>query len=411
MEREGFTIAVADRRRDDVARAHGGEDRARVSAGPVVCVTDASRAVGVARNCVATNARDVRRRSARRDTRRIARARARQDGAAALAAIAEARHTAMRPTGRSNVPTRAAFSGAGVFCRTTAGRNRAVHRLVAVLQDVGTGRPKSENPQTIQSWARPRASGSPTRRRCCDRIIEGSGCQREWRVRLFSARSDRRRHRDVRRRESRTSRSETLHHNLRQQTKKPPARSNSLLADFIAPGRASATASVAFAVNAGTGATKKWRKFEAQTTTTTRSCSRRSPTGLAEAFAELHERVRKEFWGYAREEANRCHRELIAENYRGIRPAPGLSRVPGPHREGHAVHAARVRSARACRSPSISRCCRPPRSPGATSRIPTARYFGVGKIGRDQVEDYARRKGVPVAEAERWLAGALGVRA
>jgi 5-methyltetrahydrofolate--homocysteine methyltransferase len=127
---------------------------------------------------------------------------------------------------------------------------------------------------------------------------------------------------------------------------------------------------------------------------------------LAEAFAErMHQRVRKEFWGYAADETF-ANRELIEEKYRGIRPAPGY-----PAQPDHTEKATVFRLLEAERIgvnltesyamwPGASVC-------GLYFAHPQSAYFGVGKIERDQVEDYARRKGWSVGECERWLAPIL----
>ena len=127
---------------------------------------------------------------------------------------------------------------------------------------------------------------------------------------------------------------------------------------------------------------------------------------LAEAFAErLHQRVRREFWGYAADEALVAS-DLIAEKYRGIRPAPGY-----PAQPDHTEKATLFRlldgeriGVRLTESfamwPGASVC-------GLYFSHPGSHYFGVGKIERDQVEDYARRKGWTMAEAEKWLAPIL----
>ena len=127
---------------------------------------------------------------------------------------------------------------------------------------------------------------------------------------------------------------------------------------------------------------------------------------LAEAFAErLHQRVRKEFWGYAPEEGL-SNADLIAEKYRGIRPAPGYPAQPD-HTEkgtlfkllgGERIGVTLTESY--AMWPGASVC-------GLYFSHPESHYFGVGKIERDQVEDYAARKGWSVAEAERWLAPIL----
>jgi len=128
---------------------------------------------------------------------------------------------------------------------------------------------------------------------------------------------------------------------------------------------------------------------------------------LAEAFAErLHQRVRKEFWAYAAEETASAA-DLIAENYRGIRPAPGYPAQPD-HSEKATMFALLDPNGRTGISLTESFAMWPPASVcGLYFSHPESHYFGVGKIERDQVADYAARKGWSVAEAEKWLAPVL----
>jgi 5-methyltetrahydrofolate--homocysteine methyltransferase len=129
---------------------------------------------------------------------------------------------------------------------------------------------------------------------------------------------------------------------------------------------------------------------------------------LAEALAErMHERVRRELWGYAPEESL-GNDALIDEAYRGIRPAPGYPACPD-HTEKRTLFALLDAEARAGVELTESCAMLPAASvSGWYFAHPAARYFGVGRIGRDQVADYARRKGWSLGEAERWLAPSLG---
>ena len=115
---------------------------------------------------------------------------------------------------------------------------------------------------------------------------------------------------------------------------------------------------------------------------------------LAEAFAErLHERVRREFWGYAADEHS-TNDELIREEYRGIRPAPGYPACPDHTEKAHALRAARRARATPASTLTESFAMLPAAAvSGFYFAHPEARYFGVGKIERDQVDDYARRRG------------------
>jgi 5-methyltetrahydrofolate--homocysteine methyltransferase len=129
---------------------------------------------------------------------------------------------------------------------------------------------------------------------------------------------------------------------------------------------------------------------------------------LAEAFAErLHERVRREFWGYARDESL-DNADLIREAYQGIRPAPGYPACPD-HTEKRTLFDL-LQVERSAGIALTESCAMLPAAAvsGYYFWHPAARYFGVGRIGRDQVEDYARRKGMPVEDVERWLSPNLG---
>ena len=125
---------------------------------------------------------------------------------------------------------------------------------------------------------------------------------------------------------------------------------------------------------------------------------------LAEALAErMHERVRKEFWGYAADERF-SNDELIAESYRGIRPAPGYPASPD-HTTKRALFDLLQAEKNAKIDLTDSYAMLPTAAvSGFYFSHPTAAYFGIGKIERDQVEDYAKRKGMTLSEAERWLA-------
>ncbi len=196
-------------------------------------------------------------------------------------------------------------------------------------------------------------------------------------------------------------------HNLRQQNHKPTGRANLCLADFVAPKAAGVADWIgAFAVSAG-GFERRVAAFEAAHDDYAAIMLKVLADRLAEAFAErLHERVRREFWGYAPEE-QLSKAELIAEAYRGIRPAPGYPACPDHTPKGplfRLLDAGRNAGMQLTESfamlPASSVC-------GFYLSHPQSSYFAVGKIGRDQLEDYARRSGMSVQEAEKWLAANL----
>jgi 5-methyltetrahydrofolate--homocysteine methyltransferase len=197
-------------------------------------------------------------------------------------------------------------------------------------------------------------------------------------------------------------------HNLRQQNVKPTGRPNLSLADFLAPkGSGIADYVGAFAVTTGIGIEKKLEEFERQHDDYSAIMLKALADRLAEAFTELlHRRVRREFWGYAADE-DLDNDALIAERYRGIRPAPGYPACPDHSEKGPLFEL--LKAERIGMRLTESYAMYPAASvSGFYLSHPGAQYFAVGRIGRDQLEDYARRKGMPVAEAERWLAPNLG---
>ncbi|MBV9571388.1 MAG: methionine synthase [Alphaproteobacteria bacterium] len=195
-------------------------------------------------------------------------------------------------------------------------------------------------------------------------------------------------------------------HTIRQQMKRESDRPNLALADFIAP-RGVPDYVGGFAVTAGLGEEKHIRRFEAAKDDYSAILLRALADRLAEGFAErLHERVRRELWAYAPEE-NFTPEDLIRERYRGIRPAPGYPAQPD-HTEKGTLFALLDAQKRAGIRLTESFAMWPGSSvSGLYFSHPQARYFGTGKIERDQAEDYARRKGWNIAEAERWLSPIL----
>ena len=195
---------------------------------------------------------------------------------------------------------------------------------------------------------------------------------------------------------------------LRQQAEKPPGRPDLCLADYIAP-KASGVGDWigAFAVTAGHGLEALVQDFEARHDDYNAILAKALADRLAEAFAEaLHQRVRRELWGYAASEAL-ANEELIAETYRGIRPAPGYPACPD-HTEKRTLFDLLDVPARAGIHLTESCAMWPAASvSGWYFAAESAHYFGVGRIGKDQAADYARRKGMTLKETERWLGANL----
>ena len=199
------------------------------------------------------------------------------------------------------------------------------------------------------------------------------------------------------------------YHALRQQTEKPAGKPNLCLADFIAPRDSGVKDYIgAFAVTAGIGIDARVIEYEKHHDDYSAIMLKALADRLAEAFAELlHERVRKEFWGYARDEAL-SNNELIEEKYCGIRPAPGYPACP-EHSEKGPMFELLSAPENAGITLTESFAMLPTAAvSGFYFAHPGASYFAVGKIEKDQVEDYARRKGWDIQTAERWLAPNLG---
>ncbi|MEN3353359.1 MAG: 5-methyltetrahydrofolate--homocysteine methyltransferase [Betaproteobacteria bacterium] len=197
-------------------------------------------------------------------------------------------------------------------------------------------------------------------------------------------------------------------HNLRQQTEKPSGNANLCLADFVAPKESSVPDYIgAFAVTAGLGIEKRLAVFEKQHDDYASIMLKALADRLAEAFTELlHARVRKEFWAYAKDERLSAD-ELIAEKYRGIRPAPGYPACPDHTEKGALFRLLQAERAGIVLTESYA--MQPASSvSGFYFSHPESRYFAVGKTGRDQIIEYARRKNMQMSEIERWLAPVLG---
>jgi 5-methyltetrahydrofolate--homocysteine methyltransferase len=210
------------------------------------------------------------------------------------------------------------------------------------------------------------------------------------------------------------SRTQTLSvlHNLRMQMERNGQQPNFCLGDFVAPvesGKADWMG--VFAVSTGFGIESHLKAFREKHDDYSAIMLEALCDRLAEALAErMHERVRKEFWGYAADETL-DNNAMIAEKYQGIRPAPGYPACPD-HTEKGTLWTLLDVEANTGMVITESFAMYPAASvSGWYFSHPDSRYFGIGRIARDQVEDYAKRKGMTLAEAERWLAPVLGYEA
>ena len=208
--------------------------------------------------------------------------------------------------------------------------------------------------------------------------------------------------------ESRKNVRTRLHH-LRQQRRKRADLHNDCLADFVAPRDIGVADYIGgFAVTAGIGLDTHVARFEAQHDDYSAIILKALADRLAEAFAErLHEQVRTEHWGYAAHE-QLDNRELTAEKYRGIRPAPGYPACPDHTEKSTLWELLDAEKNTGIQLTETFAMLPAAAVSGWYFSHPKSRYFAVGKIDRDQVKDYAVRKGWTVAEAERWLSPNLG---
>jgi 5-methyltetrahydrofolate--homocysteine methyltransferase len=202
-------------------------------------------------------------------------------------------------------------------------------------------------------------------------------------------------------------------HSIRQQTKKPAGQHNIALADFISP-KAVTSGGVekndyigSFALTTGIGIDEHVKRFEADHDDYSAIMIKALADRLAEAFAELmHKKVRKEFWGYAKNETL-SNSDLIKEEYAGIRPAPGYPAQPD-HTEKLTIWKLLDVEKNTGITLTDSLAMVPTAAvSGLYFSHPQSHYFGIGKINKEQVEDYAKRKGMAVADAERWLGSVL----
>ncbi|HLC83005.1 MAG TPA: vitamin B12 dependent-methionine synthase activation domain-containing protein, partial [Bacteroidia bacterium] len=201
--------------------------------------------------------------------------------------------------------------------------------------------------------------------------------------------------------ENESGKLKTTFHTLRQQTKKPAGQYNVALSDFVNPNGNDYVGS--FALTTGLGIDEHVARFEKDHDDYSAIMLKALADRLAEAFAELmHKKVRKEFWGYAKEE-NLQNEELIKEEYEGIRPAPGYPAQPD-HTEKPIIwklldvekNTGMILTESMAMVPTAA-------VSGLYFANPNSHYFGIGKIKQDQVEDYSIRKGMSLDKAERWL--------
>ncbi len=405
MERTGFTIPLMIGGAT-TSRAHTAvKIEPNYLAAPTVYVADASRAVGVAGSLLSEDLRDDFIAKTRREYQEVRQRHGGRKAQAPMLDLAAARANAFHGDWTHYAPPKPTFLGLRVF------EGYPLRELVDYIDwspffqtwELAGSYPKILDDAVVGEQARTLFEDAKA---MLNTLVEENWLRARAVIGFFPA------HRSgddivLYADERRTETLAVLHH-LRQQAVKPPGQPNYCLADFVASAESGVADYVgAFAVTAGLDIERRLDAFAAQHDDYGSILLKALADRLAEALAErMHQRVRREFWGYAPDE-HFSNEQLIEEEYRGIRPAPGYPACPD-HTEKAALFRLLDAEANAGIRLTESYAMYPASSvSGWYFAHPASRYFNVGKIGRDQVEDYARRKGLEVREVERWLAPTL----
>ncbi|HVJ75978.1 MAG TPA: methionine synthase [Casimicrobiaceae bacterium] len=401
MQREGFSVPLLIGGAT-TSRVHTAVKIAPHYTGPVVYVPDASRAVGVTTNLVSDDQRAPYVAEVAADYERIREQHARKKGPT-LVPLAAARANAFHADWAAFVPTAPTFLGRRVLLNVDLAAIATCIDWAPFFQAWELAGPYPailDDPVVGESARGVHAEGLAMLRRVIDgRWLAANGVVGFWPANgvgddivLWSDES--------------RGKPALAWRNLRQQAERPPGKPNLCLADFVAPSGMRDYVG-AFAVTAGIGIERKLAEYAAAADDYSGLMLKAIADRLAEAFAEwLHRRVRTELWGYVPGEDLGTD-ALVREEYRGIRPAPGYPACPD-----HAVKAplfALLDAGAAGLTVTESFAMWPAASvSGFYLAHPDARYFAVGRIGDDQLADFARREGIPLDAARRRLAPNLG---
>ena len=407
MEREGFDIPLliggaTTSRVHTAVKIHPRYARCQT-----VHVNDASRAVGVVSSLLSPETRAATIQSVRAEYRKVAEAHERSEAEKTRVPLAKARANALKARLERLSPDDAELPRRARVRLERSRRPCPLHRLDAVLPDLGAQGPLPCDPRRSRIRARRRAPLFDDAQAMLKRIIDEKwfapkavvgfwpAAQVGDDIRLFADDA------------ARDAAGDAVHASP---ATRPPRWAARMSRSPISSRPLRAAPTTMSAPLSSPPASRTTPSPSASSTPTTiirRSWSRRSPTGSPRRFAEaMHARVRRELWGYAPDEAF-TPEELIGEPYKGIRPAPGYPAQPDHTEKAtlfRLLDAERATGVKLTESfamwPASSVC-------GVYIAHPEAHYFGVAKVERDQVEDYAARKGMDVAEVERWLGPVL----
>ena len=405
MEREGFTIPLLIGGAT-TSRVHTAVKVAPHYSGVTVWVPDASRAVSVCSNLLSDDLRTEYVEEIQAEYERVRTQHKNKKGPAPMLSIAQARANAFKTDWTSYTPPEPDFIGVRSL------RNYPLEKLVpfidwtpffqawelsgrfpAILEDEVVGEAASALYRDAQAMLK--------------KIVEQKWLSANAVFGLFPANTVNNDDIEIYADKARARVAMTFH-NLRQQTTKPAGRPNLCLADFVAPKETGIRDAIgAFAVTAGLGIDARIKAFEELHDDYSAIILKALADRLAESFAEhMHWRIRREFWGFAKDE-NLSTEQLVAEEYRGIRPAPGYPACPDHTEKGPLFEMLKAPENAGIIITESYAMVPTAAVSGFYFSHPEADYFAIGKIGKDQVEDYAKRKGWTVEETEKWLAPVL----
>ena len=404
LEREGFDIPLliggaTTSRVHTAVKIHPRYTRA-----PTVYVNDASRAVGVVGALLSENSREAYAERIRGEYRVVAEAHHRSERDKTRFSIAKARANAFKPDWSAYRAAKPKFLGARTI---EVDDLETLARYIDWTPFFQTWELKGRYPAILEDEKQGEAARSlfADAQAMLKRIIGERWFRPQAAIGFWPAET----HGDdiwLYEDEARTTRLATFH-TLRQQLTKRDGKPNMALADFVAPAGEAPDYLGGFVVTAGIEEDEIAKRFERANDDYSSILVKALADRFAEALAEyLHMRVRREFWAYAPDEAL-SPEELLLETYPGIRPAPGYPAQPD-HTEKATLFRVLDAEARTGVTLTESFAMWPGSSvSGLYFAHPDAHYFGVAKVERDQVEDYAERKGMAVDEVERWLAPIL----
>ncbi|MAZ16364.1 MAG: methionine synthase [Ahrensia sp.] len=405
LEREGFDIPLliggaTTSRVHTAVKVHPRYER-----GQAVHVNDASRAVGVVSSLLSPQVRPGYIQTVRAEYRKVADAHARSEAEKQRLPLARARENAFAPDWSAYEPPRPSFLGTRTFETWDLGE---LARYIDWTPFFQTWELKGRYPKILEDEKQGQAARSlfDDARAMLKKIIDEKWFAPKAVIGFWPANAvgdDIRLYTDDERKDDLAT-----FFTLRQQLSKRAGRPNMALADFVAPADSGKSDYLGgFVVTAGIEEAAIAERFERANDDYSSIMVKALADRFAEAFAErMHERVRTEYWGYAKDEAL-SPGELITESYRGIRPAPGYPAQPD-HTEKTTLFRLLDAEEKIGVQLTESFAMWPGSSvSGLYFAHPESHYFGVAKVERDQVEDYAARKDMPVQEVERWLGSVL----